>query len=107
MEEAATAAHKHMKIIFDKDELLGGLYPAMSTVSNQKTVASIEGVLIETLEENKVRLSTFDMNKGVRVIIEAKEIAESGSYIINASRLLQIIKVLGVPSAFGITLASP
>lgn len=85
-----------MKIVFDKDELLGGLYPAMSTVSNQKTVASIEGVLIETLGDgNKVRLSTFDMNKGVRVIVEAKEIIESGSYIINAQRLLQIIKVLG------------
>lgn len=84
-----------MKIIFDKEELLSGLYPAMSTVSNQKTVASIEGVLIEALENNQVRLSTFDMNKGVRVIINAKEIVRGGSYIINASRLLQIIKVLG------------
>ena len=85
-----------MKIIFDKDELLGGLYPVMSTVSNQKTVASIEGVLIETMGEgNLVRLSTFDMNKGTRVVVEAKEIVESGSYIINAARLVQIIKVLG------------
>ena len=84
-----------MKIIFDKNTLLSGLYPTMSTVSNQKTIASIEGVLIETLADNRVRLSTFDMNKGTRATIEAKEIVRGGSYIINAGRLLQIIKVLG------------
>lgn len=84
-----------MKIIFDKNTLLAKLHPAMSTVSNQKTIASIEGVLIETLDGNRVRLSTYDMNKGIRAIVEAKEIVRSGSYIINAQRLLQIIKVLG------------
>lgn len=84
-----------MKILFDKNALLAKLYPAMATVSNQKTISSIEGVLIETLDGNNVRLSTFDMNKGIRATLEAKAIYERGSYIINAQRLLQIIKVLG------------
>lgn len=95
MEEAALPPHKTMKILFDKNTLLSALYPAMATVSNQKTISSIEGVLIETLDGNRVRLSTFDMNKGTRATIEAKQILERGSFIINAGRLLQIIKVLG------------
>ncbi len=83
-----------MKITFRKNVLLDGLYPAMSTVSTRNTISSIEGVLIETMEGNTVRLSTYDMNKGIRILIEAEEIAEEGSYIINAQRLLQIVKVM-------------
>lgn len=83
-----------MKITFRKSVLLDGLYPAMSTVSTRNTISSIEGVLIETMEGNTVRLSTYDMNKGIRILIEAEEVLEGGSYIINAQRLLQIVKVM-------------
>ncbi len=83
-----------MKIVFSKQKLLDKLYPAMGTVSTKNTIPSIEGVLIETLGQNKVRLSTYDMNKGVRATLEAEDVLEEGSYIINASRLLSILKVL-------------
>lgn len=83
-----------MKIIFNKQKLLEKLYPAMSTVSTKNTITSLEGVLIETLGGNTVRLSTFDMNKGVRATLEAESVLEGGSYIINAQRFMQIIKVL-------------
>lgn len=83
-----------MKIVFSKQKLLDKLYPAMGTVSTKNTIPSIEGVLIETLGQNKVRLSTYDMNKGVRATLEAEDVIEEGSYIINASRLLSILKVL-------------
>ena len=83
-----------MKITFRKSVLLDGLYPAMSTVSTRNTISSIEGVLIETMEGNTVRLSTYDMNKGLRILVEAEEVLEGGSYIINAQRLLQIVKVM-------------
>ncbi len=84
----------NMKIVFEKSVLLERLYPAMATVSTKNTIPSIEGVLIETMDEKRCRLSTFDMNKGVRVMVDAVEIIEEGSYIINAARLLHIIKVL-------------
>ena len=83
-----------MKIVFSKQKLLDNLYPAMGTVSTKNTIPSIEGVLMETLGQNKVRLSTYDMNKGVRATLEAEDVIEEGSYIINASRLLSILKVL-------------
>ena len=49
-----------MKITFLKSRFLEKLTPAMGTVSNKNTIASIEGVLIETVED-RLRLSTYDM----------------------------------------------
>ncbi len=82
-----------MKIVFDKADLLNKLLPAMGTVSTKNTISAIEGVLIDA-EEGSVRLSTYDMNKGVRSFLSDATVEESGSYIINASRLLQYVKVM-------------
>ena len=71
------------------------LVPTMSTVSGKNTITSIEGILIETVGENTVRLSSYDMNKGIRTTTEAVAVIEEGSYIINAQRLFQIVKLLG------------
>ena len=83
-----------MKIVFSKQKLLEKLYPAMGTVSTKNTITSIEGVLIETMGGKRVRLSTSDMNKGVRAMLDAEDVIEEGNYIINANRLMSIIKVL-------------
>lgn len=66
----------------------------MGTISNKNTISSIEGVLIETLDNETVRLSTYDMNKGVRCLIHGVKVEEPGSYIINAQRLCQTVRVL-------------
>ena len=84
-----------MKVIFSKPALLEGLVPTMSTVSSKNTITPIEGILIETIGETSVRLSSYDMNKGMRTTVEAISIIEEGSCIINAQRLLQIVKLLG------------
>lgn len=83
-----------MKFTVLKSALINKLTPAMGTVSNKNTITSIEGVLIETCENNTIRISTYDMNKGVRAIIEAVSIERDGKYIINAQRLYQTIRVL-------------
>ena len=70
------------------------LTPAMSTVSNKNTITSIEGVLIETLDNGKIQISTYDMNKGTRATFEPSSIERDGKYIINAQRLYQTIRVL-------------
>ena len=70
------------------------LTPAMGTVSNKNTITSIEGVLIETLPEGTVRISTYDMNKGTRAIFEPTSIEREGKFIVNAGRLYQTIRVL-------------
>ncbi|MBO7293320.1 MAG: DNA polymerase III subunit beta [Clostridia bacterium] len=82
-----------MKIVFSKSRFLEKLTPAMGTVSNKNTIASIEGVLIETVEAG-LRLSTYDMKKGTVSEMECLEVVTPGSVIINASRLSQILKVM-------------
>ena len=82
-----------MKFTVHKSDFMNKLAPAMGTVSNKNTIASIEGVLIETLE-GRIRISTYDMNKGVRAMIDAVDIEREGRYIINAQRLYQTIRVM-------------
>ena len=83
-----------MKIRFQKSRFLDKLTPAMGTVSNKNTIASIEGVLIETVENRDIKLSTYDMKKGMVSLLEADSVEEGGSFIINAARLLQILRVM-------------
>ena len=70
------------------------LTPAMGTVSNKNTITAIEGVLIETVEGGKIRISTYDMTKGVRSTFEPTSIEREGKFIINAQRLYQTVRVL-------------
>ena len=70
------------------------LTPAMGSVSNKNTITSIEGVLIETVEDGLIRISTYDMNKGVRATFQPADIEREGRYIINAQRLYQTVRVL-------------
>ena len=65
----------------------------MGTVSNKGTITAIEGVLIETID-GQIRISTYDMTKGVRSTFEAVSIEEEGKYIINAQRLYQTVRVM-------------
>ncbi|MBQ9070529.1 MAG: DNA polymerase III subunit beta [Clostridia bacterium] len=83
-----------MKFKVLKSTLMEKLIPAMGTVSNKNTITSIEGVLIETLDDGNVRLSTYDMNKGVRAVFTPTEIEREGKFIINAQRFYQTVKVL-------------
>ena len=83
-----------MKFTVHKSVFMNVLTPAMGTVSNKNTITSIEGVLIETVEDGLIRISTYDMNKGIRATFLPTDIEREGSFIINAQRLYQTIKVL-------------
>ena len=83
-----------MKFTVSKSTFINKLTPAMGTVSNKGTITAIEGVLIETIEDGKIRISTYDMTKGVRSSFEAIEIEREGRFIINAQRLYQTIRVM-------------
>ena len=83
-----------MKFTVQKSTFMNVLTPAMGTVSNKNTITSIEGILIETLDDGKVRISSYDMNKGVRAVFEPISIEEEGRFIINAQRLYQTVRVL-------------
>ena len=83
-----------MKFTINKSDFLRVLVPAMGTVSNKNTITAIEGVLIETLDNGKIQISTYDMNKGFRAVVDPVEIERTGRFIINAQRLYQTVRVL-------------
>ncbi|MBO5845237.1 MAG: hypothetical protein J6Q77_01195, partial [Clostridia bacterium] len=83
-----------MKITVSKSTFINKLTPAMGTVSNKGTITAIEGILIETLDDGKIRISTYDMTKGVRSTFDAISIEREGKFIINAQRLYQTVRVM-------------
>ncbi len=83
-----------MKITVLKSDLMEKLTPAMGTVSNKNTITSIEGVLIETLSNGRIQISTYDMNKGVRAVFDPISIEREVKYIINAQRFYQTVRVM-------------
>ena len=83
-----------MRFTVSKSTFINKLTPAMGTVSNKGTITAIEGVLIETLDDGKIRISTYDMTKGVRSTFDAISIERDGKFIINAQRLYQTVRVM-------------
>ena len=82
-----------MIAIFDRDKLLTALGPLMYTVSGKNTMACIEGLLLHCNEENLCTMTSYDLEKGMRTQVEC-EVLEMGKCIINANKLLQIVKTM-------------
>lgn len=82
-----------MKIIFNRSAISAAVAPLMCAVSGKSTLTTIEGILIEAKAPNTCVLTTFDLDKGVRITVEAKVI-EEGSYIINAQKFNQTLRVM-------------
>ena len=82
-----------MKITFDKEVLVEALTPAMSAVSDRNTIAAIEGILITTDGQDRVILSSYDLEKGYRTAVQA-EVEEPGSFIINAGKLFRMVRMM-------------
>ena len=82
-----------MKIIFNRQKLSATIAPLMNTVSTKNTVPAAEGILIEAKFPDICVLTTFDIEKGMRVVTHAK-VVEEGTYIINAFKLNQTLRVM-------------
>ena len=82
-----------MKITFKRQEINNKLAPLMSVVSGKSTLTAVEGILIEANEENSCTLTAFDLEKGMKVSVDC-EVIEKGSYIINAQKFNQTIRVM-------------
>lgn len=82
-----------MKIVFNRQSISEAINPLMCAVSGKSTMQSIEGILIEAVEPDTCTLTTFDLEKGVQITIRT-EVIEGGSYIINAQKFNQTVKVM-------------
>ena len=93
-----------MKAVFDKAKLIGALTPAAGISQIKNTLQVIEGLLFECPPDPSMgafdgdgtdmcRISAFDLEKGLRNTVECKIFGE-GKYVINASKILQIVRAL-------------
>lgn len=82
-----------MKIIFNRTEISAAVAPLMCAVSGKSTLSTIEGILIEAKIPDTCIMTTFDLEKGVRITVEAK-VLEEGSFIINAQKFSQTLRVM-------------
>ncbi len=82
-----------MKVIFNRSSISAAVAPLMCAVSGKSTLSTIEGILIEAKSPDTCVLTTFDLEKGVRITVEAKVI-EEGSFIINAQKFNQTLRVM-------------
>ena len=82
-----------MKIVFNRQEICNAVAPLMCAVSGKSTLTAVEGILFEAREDNTCVMTTFDLEKGVRIVINA-EVDEPGCYIVNAQKFVQTIRVM-------------
>ena len=82
-----------MKIIFNRTTVSAAVAPLMYAVSGKSTLSAADGILIEARMPDTCVLTTFDLEKGVRICVEAKVI-EEGSYLINAQKFNQTLRVM-------------
>ncbi len=82
-----------MKIVFRKDVICAAVAPLMSGVSTKMILSATEGILIEASLPNVCIMTTYDIEKGVRITIEA-DVIEAGSAIVSASKFSQIVRVM-------------
>ncbi len=82
-----------MKIVFNRQEISNKIAPLMNVVPNKGTIPATEGILIKANSDDSCTLTAFDTKKGVKITIDA-EVLEQGSYVINAQKFNQTLKVM-------------
>ena len=82
-----------MKITFNRHDILNKIAPLMSVVSGKSTLTAADGILIEANAPDSCNLTAFDLEKGIKITVNA-DVLEEGSYIINAQKFNQTLKVM-------------
>lgn len=82
-----------MKVTFKKDELLLAITKSLGCVSNEKTIGAIDGILITTYGEEKCQLCAYDLEKGIKIMIDAK-VEKGGTLVVNGNKLSSIVKYM-------------
>ncbi len=81
-----------MKIICYKDKILKAINSVTKGVASKTPMPILEGILIQT-NDNKIKLTTYDLEIGIEYIIDS-EVEEQGSTVVNAFMFSEIIRKL-------------
>ena len=82
-----------MKIIFNRQSISDAVAPLMCAVSGKSTLSAVEGILINAGEDGNCIMTTFDLEKGMRITVSA-QVEEPGEYIINAQKFVKTLRVM-------------
>ena len=82
-----------MKLIFNKTVICDAVAPLMSGVSSKVTVAAAEGILIQAKAPDTCVMTTFDLEKGVRITVPA-QVIEEGEAIISAGKFSSTVRAM-------------
>ena len=82
-----------MKVIFNKSAINEAISPLLCAVSGKATISAIDGILIDAKEDGSCILTTFDLEKGMRIRVQG-DVKEPGFYIINAQKFSQTLRVM-------------
>jgi len=81
-----------MKFICEKSNLLKALNSVVRGVSSKTTMPILEGILIQT-NDNEVKLTTYDLELGIEYVINC-DVVEQGNTVVLASVFSEIIRRL-------------
>jgi len=82
-----------MKIICSKYVLNKALNTAYKAITNRTTIPILKGILIETVSENRIRITSTDSEISIEKECECV-VEESGSTVINSKLLTEMVKKL-------------
>ncbi|MBQ9131188.1 MAG: DNA polymerase III subunit beta [Clostridia bacterium] len=82
-----------MKMIFNRQAISEAVAPLMCAIAGKSTLTAVEGILLEATTEDSCTMTTFDLEKGMRIQVEA-QVLEQGSAIVNAQKFVQTLRVM-------------
>ena len=82
-----------MKIVFNRHAISDAVSPLMCAIAGKSTLSAVEGILMEANSEDSCVMTTFDLEKGMRITVAA-QVIEQGSAIINAQKFVQTLRVM-------------
>ena len=81
-----------MKFVCEKEKILKGINSVINGVSTKTTMPILEGILIQT-NENELKLTSYDLEIGIEYVLDA-QVNEQGTTVVNAIMFSEIIRKL-------------
>ena len=83
-----------MKFVVEKDKLLKAVNSVAKAVAVRTTTPILEGILIQTNDNNDIKLTCYDQELGIEYIIKDCDVKEQGAIVVNATMFGEIIRKL-------------
>ena len=85
-----------MKFTCSRDDLVNNVSIVQRAVSANSTVNILNGILIEASDDNKIKLTGYDLQTGIEADVEAN-VTEKGAVVIDSKFFGDIIRKLPEP----------